>query len=378
MRRVNMNMMLIKAMIDTINHLINRPYPFAVFFYPGEKEPEIILQQTSNIRKFNSFNDLNNNKGFVFAPFSISDRYPLVIIDPDVHLKGFQSIAGLQDRLSPEKFLTSGHTESANCDISKPDYIKSLNKLIDQIKAEKFDKVIISRTISANVSKGLTIGNLLMKLKEKVDSTFVYLVYLPGIGIWMGGTPELFLEKVNGDYHTVALAGTVPVNGGRHEIEWSAGMKREQQIVTDFIADQLKSFRIENYSQTGPVTEYAGNVAHLKTTFEFSGDKIDKQLTSFIDAIHPGPAVCGFPKEMAKEYILNNEKHHREYYCGFLGNWKMEDELRLFINIRCMKILADRAVIYVGGGITSSSAPESEWEETNHKAKPLLSVIKND
>jgi len=367
-----------KALIDTINHLINRPYPFAVFFYPGESEPEIILQQTSAVHKLNSFSDLNHNKGFVFAPFSISDYSPLVIIDPDIHLKGFQTIAGLQDRLSPDKLLTSGYPEAANCDIGKPDYMESLNKLIDQIKAGKFDKVIISRTISANISQGLTIGNLLMKLKEKAENAFIYLVSLPGIGIWMGGTPELLLVKKNGAYHTVSLAGTVPVNGGDHEIEWSAEMKREQQIVTDFIADRLKYFHIENYSQTGPVTEYASNVAHLKTTFELSGDNIDQQLTSFIDAIHPGPAVCGFPKEAAKGYILNNEKNRREYYCGFLGNWKIEDDLRLFVNIRCMKILTHRAIIYAGGGITSGSVPESEWEETNHKAKLLLSVIRNN
>ena len=366
------------ALTDTINHLINRPYPFTVFFYPGEKEPEIILQQTSAIHKLNSFDDLNNNKGFVFAPFAISGHSPLVIIDPDIHLKGFQTIAGLQDRLPSDKFLTYKHAQAVNSDISKPDYLESLNKLIDQIKAEIFDKVIISRTISANISQNLTIGNLLMKLKEKAENAFVYLVSLPGIGIWMGGTPELLLVKKNGAYNTVSLAGTVPLNGNCHEIKWSAEMKREQRIVTDFIADQLKYFHIENYSQRGPVTEYAGNVAHLKTTFELSGDKIDKQLTSFIDAIHPGPAVCGFPKETAKEYILNNEKHRREYYCGFLGNWKIENDLRLFVNIRCMKILADRAIIYVGGGITSGSMPESEWEETNHKAKLLLSVIKNN
>jgi len=367
-----------KTLPDTINRLINRPCPFAVFFYPGEKEPEIVLQQTSNIHKLNSFEDLNYHKGFVFAPFSCSDRYPLVVIEPDIHLKGFQDIARLQDHLSPAAASISEHTKAPDGNISKPDYLKSLNRLIDRIKAGHFDKVIFSRTISTTISEDLTIGDLFMKLKEKADSTLVYLVCLPGIGVWMGGTPELLLLKKNGDYQTVSLAGTLPVEGRRQDLEWSAGMKREQQIVTDFIEGQLKSFRIENYSQTGPVTEYAGNVAHLKTTFEFSGDQIDPQLTSLIAALHPGPAICGFPTETAKAYILQNEKHHREYYCGFLGNWKIEDHVWLYVNIRCMKILNDRAVIYVGGGITSDSAPESEWEETNHKAKTLLSVIKNN
>ena len=370
--------MRMNALIDTINHLINRPHPFAVYFYPGEMEPEIILQQTSDIHKLICFNDLNNNKGFVFAPFFISDRYPLIMIDPDIHLKGSQAIAGLRNLSPSDKLLRTEHTKAANCDIIKSDYFQSLNKLIDQINAGKVDKVVISRTISANISEGYTIGNLLMKLKQSVDGAFVYLVSLPGIGMWMGGTPELLLAKTNGVYQTVSLAGTVPVNGENHEIEWSSGMKREQQIVTDFIANNLRLFQIENYSQSGPFTEYAGNVAHLKTTFEFSGNKIDEQLIPFIAAIHPGPAICGFPKETSKNYILNNEKHQREYYCGFLGNWKMGDELRLFVNIRCMKILDDRAVIYVGGGITSSSVPQSEWDETEHKAKCLLSVIRNN
>ncbi|GAB6268525.1 MAG: isochorismate synthase [Smithella sp.] len=369
----------VNKLIDTINRLINSHNLFAVFFYPGEKEPELVLQQKNPVHKLNSLSDLHNNKGFVFAPFYISGDYSPIIIEPDIHIKGYQSITELQNTISSGKFSPAEQTKKEDhCDISKSDYIKLLNKSIDEIKAGKFDKVIIARTISANISGKMTTGDMFIKLKEKLDSAFVYLISLPGMGIWMGGTPELLLMKKNGSYNAVSLAGTVPVNGGNHEIEWSVKMETEQQIVTDFIANSLKSFQIENYSQIGPVTEYAGNVAHLKTIFEFPGNKIDEQLIPFIEAIHPGPAVCGFPKETAKEYILTNENHQREYYCGFLGNWKMGDELRLFVNIRCMKILADRAVIHVGGGITSGSIPESEWDETEHKAKSLLSVIKNN
>ncbi|MCE5212754.1 MAG: chorismate-binding protein [Deltaproteobacteria bacterium] len=370
-----MKVMHVNKLIDTINHLINSDHPFAVFFYPGEKEPELVLQQKKRVHKLMSLSDLNNQKGFVFAPFYISGDYPLVMIEPDIHVKGYQAITGLPNMISSGKLSSAGKTKGEHCDVSKADYIKLLNKSIDEIKAGEFEKVIISRTISANIPGETTTGDLFIKLKEKLDRAFVYLVSLPGTGTWLGGTPELLLTKTNGAYRTVSLAGTVPLNGAGHEIEWSAEMKMEQQIVTDFIADNLRSFQIENCSQTGPVTEFAGNVAHLKTIFEFSGNKIEEQLIPFIKAIHPGPAICGFPKEAAREYVLENESHRREYYCGFLGNWKMGDELRLFVNIRCMKILADRAVIYVGGGITSGSTPESEWDETEHKAKSLLSVI---
>jgi isochorismate synthase len=375
--QINMKVLPMNKFVGAIAKLIDGSYPFAVFFYPREKEPELVLQQKTSVRKLNSLNDLNNNKGFVFTPFFISNNHPLIIIDPDIHIKGYQSIASLQNSILSDKPSPPCHIKTAHRDISKADYIKLLNKSIDEIKAGAFDKVIISRTISANISGEMTMGDLFVKLKEKLDSAFVYLVSLPGMGVWLGGTPELLLAKTNGAYHTVSLAGTVSLNEGGHGIEWPAKMKMEQQIVTDFLADSLKSFRIENYSQTGPLTECAGNVAHLKTIFEFSGSKIDAQIIPFIEAAHPGPSICGFPKEAAREYILKNESHQREYYCGFLGNWRMGDELRLFINIRCMKILPGRAVIYVGGGITSGSIPEGEWDETEHKAKPLLSVIKN-
>jgi len=376
-RRTNMKVMHVNKLTEIINHLLNCSHPFAVFFYPGEKEPELVLQQKKDAHKLKSFSDLNNKKGFVFAPFYVCDNYPLVVIEPDIHLKGYQSINGLEIADSSGK-PPAGQKQEVHCNVGKSDYIKLLNQSIDGIKAGELDKVIISRTISTNIPEKMTTGDLFIRLKEMLDSAFVYLVSLPGVGIWLGGTPELLLTKTNGSYRTVSLAGTVPLNGGGREIEWSAKMKTEQQIVTDFIADNLSSFQIENYLQTEPFTECAGNVAHLKTIFEFSGHTIDERLIPFIEAIHPGPAVCGFPKEPAKEYILKNESHQREYYCGFLGNWKMGDELRLFVNIRCMKILADRAVIYVGGGITSGSTPESEWDETEHKAKSLLSVIWNN
>jgi isochorismate synthase len=40
-----------------------------------------------------------------------------------------------------------------------------------------------------------------------------------------------------------------------------------------------------------------------------------------------------------------------------------------------MKILGNKACLYVGGGITADSIVDSEWDETNHKAKTLLSIL---
>ena len=42
--------------------------------------------------------------------------------------------------------------------------------------------------------------------------------------------------------------------------------------------------------------------------------------------------------------------------------------MQLYVNLRCMKVLDDRLVLYIGGGITHDSVPEEEWEETEIKA----------
>ena len=47
----------------------------------------------------------------------------------------------------------------------------------------------------------------------------------------------------------------------------------------------------------------------------------------------------------------------------------------LFVNLRCMQLVKDQALIYVGGGITAGSDPENEWDETVLKSKTMSSIL---
>jgi isochorismate synthase len=76
-------------------------------------------------------------------------------------------------------------------------------------------------------------------------------------------------------------------------------------------------------------------------------------------------------------YLLETEKHNRSYYSGYLGPVNLDERMLLFVNLRCMQVLADKLVLYVGAGITSESVAEDEWDETEIKADTLLSVIYN-
>ena len=47
----------------------------------------------------------------------------------------------------------------------------------------------------------------------------------------------------------------------------------------------------------------AGDIAHLKSTFQFI---IESSVSELIKDLHPAPAVCGIPLELSKKIILNN------------------------------------------------------------------------
>ena len=98
-------------------------------------------------------------------------------------------------------------------------------------------------------------------------------------------------------------------------------------------------------------------------------------MGNFIAELHPTPAVCGLPKNLADDFIRLKEKHERKYYTGYLGPWKLNQQVDLFVNLRCMEVTDDEFILYAGGGITAHSIPEKEWEETNQKAATLLAVI---
>ena len=91
----------------------------------------------------------------------------------------------------------------------------------------------------------------------------------------------------------------------------------EQQFVTDFILENLKNVTSE-VAVSSPYTLKAGNLLHIKTDIEGVINE-NSNLKEVVSVLHPTPAVCGLPKDKAKDFILENEGYDREYYTGFLG-----------------------------------------------------------
>ena len=360
---------------DFLDQLIKRQIAFASWFNPKESQMGLIIGDALDVMFFDRFDQLNGEAGFVFAPYRITTESPVILLKPKIYFEDFSS--GIEPDIN--KLEPFGENEETQiCKVqSKEVYLKLIEETISSISEGALSKVIISRQIPVKRTD-VSLGETFLQLQGQTPNAFTYLVNLPVAGIWMGATPEVLIKSDGNRFETVSLAGTQVRKPGNEEYYWSTKDIEEQAFVSRYMLDVFFNFDIHQYKTIGPETMESGKVAHLKTSFFFPADKISHCMGNFIANLHPTPAVCGLPKDLAAEFILKNEAHERKYYTGYLGPWRLNQQVTLFVNLRCMEITHKEYILYAGGGITSHSIPEKEWDETNQKAKTLLSVIDPD
>ena len=331
--------------------------------------------------------------GFIFAPFDRErDR---------IYLKGDFHFVFSNDKLvspdSPEK-EASLNWLSSNIPYAKPKHLKVskslppsdaktkddfLNMVEDAITAidEKvFEKVVPSRIKKIPVTDNFDILTAFGKLCKAYPNTLVSLVHIPGIGTWLGASPEILVSVENGSiFKTVALAGTKAFNQGINlkSVAWTQKEIEEQALVERYIISCFKKIRLREYDEHGPKTTVAGNLLHLKSDFT-----VDMKATNFpqlgsvmLSLLHPTSAVCGMPLDPAQTFLKNHEGYDREFYAGYLGPVNINNDTYIFVNLRCMQLVNEFAIFYAGAGITADSIPENEWEETEIKLNTLSAII---
>ncbi len=305
--------------------------------------------------------------GFFIAPFRENKNHPRLFIPAEISLPT-QNHLLQQVRSHPLAETTIPDTTS------KQDYEVSFQTLKQAINDNKIEKAVLSRTLFSEIITRKNAATFFFALENAYPHAMVYLINLPGIGCWAGATPETLLAKTAGGYQTAALAGTKPATP---EARWREKEMHEQALVTEFIQNILQDNNISNYQKSGPESITASNLIHLKTSFFIPGEYISGKEIKIVEDLHPTPAVCGFPREEALGLILDTETHDRAYYTGFLGEVNSpQHDIHLYVNLRCMQIYNDGALLYAGGGITADSDLEEEWQETEEKSKTLLNIAK--
>lgn len=363
----------------SIEKQYNNQLPFVAYRKPHSLEIKSILQKTDKLYIAKEFNE----SGFVFSPFDDNEATILIPFACS------ETIGVSNVTLNKVVIPLKAYSED---EVAKQQHLNLIKKGIDAIENELLEKVVLSRQETVVVSESNPFP-ILKKLLDKYPSAFVYCWYHPKVGLWLGATPETLLKISGNQFSMMALAGTQDYKGTL-DVVWEDKEKEEQQFVTDFIVEHLKP-TVKNFKVSDVETVKAGNLVHLKTMIS-AQLKNGTSLKEVINAIHPTPAVCGVSKQASKQFILKHEGYNREFYTGFLGELNLKttvaprsgrrnienrayrltkETTQLYVNLRCMQIKGATAIVYVGGGITKASDPESEWQETVSKSKVIKSIL---
>lgn len=251
--------------------------------------------------------------------------------------------------------------------ISYDNYLKLIQKTVQELQSDSPTKKIVISRINSLTETHINLAETFKNLHQHYPNAYVYLRYDAKEGCWIGASPELLLKENNQLIQTVSLAGTKA-----KEDEWTEKEYHEQQVVTDYITSTLSPYT-SYVDVDGPFSVNAGFFEHLKS-FISAQLKDKSDLYNVLKALHPTPAVGGMPKDLSRDFILQNEGYNRTFYAGFMG-FQNETESEYFVNLRCAKIFSNKVNLYVGGGIMPDSIPENEWRETELKSKTIGELL---
>jgi len=274
------------------------------------------------------------------------------------------SISGNESISKPDFSLTLHNKTILEESTKKLDYLELIRKIQTSISNQELSKVVAARCKVIELPANFDINHFIENLCEQLPSAYIS-VYQGEKGTFIAASPELLLEKdKSGKASTVAIAGT---SKWENRGELGAKENEEQDYIVQHIRGLLANYG-SNILETKKQILKAGPLAHLMSKFDFELE--ENKLNSFLKALHPTPAVGGFPSKPSLDFIKHNESFDRGFYAGFSG-MVSNKKINLSVNLRCIQIIGNKAILYAGAGITKDSNPEKEWLETEEKMKVL-------
>lgn len=375
---------------------VDNNFSVAVWRLPGDEKRHLIISRKHElINPDLPLEDLPT--GFIFAPFDkTEDR---VFLKADLSFSFSKNTMDAPANPLEISSLTWLHTELKNTSknslsfysnrryqpsaMRKNDFVDLVAHGINEIEKGTFEKIVLSRTQTIDLPSDFDVVQAFEKLCDINPNALISFVSSPQSGTWLGATPELLVSVEDKTiFKTIALAGTQQYHEGisLKTVAWTQKDIEEQALVERYIISCFKKIRLREYDEHGPKTVVAGNVLHLKSEF-----KVDMQATNFpqlgsvmLQLLHPTSAVCGVPLETSIAFLQNNEGYQRQFYAGYLGPVNFNNNIFIFVNLRCTQLLENKAILYAGAGITIDSVPDQEWAETEMKMKTLLKIINQE
>jgi len=243
------------------------------------------------------------------------------------------------------------------------------------------EKVVLAREVIAHGDGVVAAGTVVRSLRAAYPSCFTYLISGADGTAFAGASPELLIRRFGTRAFAQPMAGSVARGASDSEDERLADAlvqsnkdADEHRVVSQFVVDALKPFS-DSVSARGPEVVRFTNIQHLATSVEARLHDPAADVLTLAAALHPTPAVGGWPRAAADMLIDEFEGMERGWYAGAVGWIDGRGDGELAIALRCGLLWEDGARLYAGVGVMPGSDPARELEETELKFKALLTAL---
>lgn len=259
---------------------------------------------------------------------------------------------------------------------------RMVEKAKNAIDANIFKKVVLARKITQPLPLKPKAADILLNLEYQYPDCFVFCVNPRGNSYFVGATPERLARFTPTQVETESLAGSTMRGKTFEEDDDLAGKllnskkdRHEHQIVIEAIEEDLVPYSERLEHSSSPKVKKLPNVQHLYTPIS-AVFKEGISRTKVLKNLHPTPAVGGFPRDKALDFIEGAESFTRGWYASPIGWINSHGTGEFYVAIRSGLIEQETAHFYAGCGIVEDSDPENEWLETELKFKPMVDAVR--
>ncbi|CAB4584524.1 unannotated protein [freshwater metagenome] len=249
---------------------------------------------------------------------------------------------------------------------TQSEYQSNVEKIKEKIAAGDIYQVNLCRVLSTKSKQPLQ--GLANRLQQDNPAPFASYLRLPNLEI-ASASPELFLKRDG------AMIKSTPIKGTSKTDNFGEKDRAENVMIVDLMRNDFGSIcesgsvdvprLLASEAHPGLIHLVSDVVGRLRENIKWS---------EIVKALLPAGSISGAPKSSALKSIAEIEKVARGPYCGVIG-WVQGEQAVLSVGIRIFWSHGDGQLNFgTGAGITWASQPQGEWEETELKAKRLISI----
>ena len=282
-------------------------------------------------------------------------------------------------KILPKKQNTISFHHRLDCP-SKIEWIELVQRTLSEINVGSFDKVVLARETTFESDHEIDPISLLQSMSENYTHCYRFCFNPSPERGFIGLSPERLYKRLSTYMETEALAGTTSRSEEVKEDDYLKSLlmnnkkeRVEHEIVVNMLKTNMERLCSEYEYDEHPKVITLPTVHHLYTHFKgiLRSNIEDEHI---LEQLHPTPAIGGYPRGSALDWIKREEPLDRGIYSGPVG-WVSYSSAEFCVGIRSALVQRDKISLYAGAGIVRGSQPEAEWNELEIKIKGYLNVL---